>query len=389
MQAKGVRIAVALCSVLLSTHSHAAEDRAEVEKVVAQAVQPVMQRYGIPGMAVGVVVDGHGQVYDYGVASKATGRPVTDDTLFELGSVSKTFTATLASYAQVGGHLSLSHSASEYLPALRGSSFDRVSLLNLGTHTSGGLPLQVPDEVTNDDQLMGYFQSWKPTYAPGTYRTYANPSIGLLGLVAAKSMGGNFDALIERRLFPALGMNQAYLDVPRAETGNYAQGYTKAGVPTRMAPGVLASEAYGVKTTAADMVRFVEANMRMIDLPDDLQRAIIDTHTGYYRIGAMTQDLIWEQYGYPVALDDLLAGNSDKVSYEANPAAKLDPPSAPREDVLLNKTGSTNGFAAYVAFIPEKKIGIVLLANKNFPIAARVTAGHKILTRLDGGATEH
>lgn len=384
----GIAVA-ALCSMLLSTRSHAAEDSADVEKVVTQAVQPVMERYGVPGMAVGVVVDGHGHVYDYGVASKATGKPVTDDTLFELGSVSKTFTATLASYAQVGGHLSLSDSASEYLPALRGSSFDRVSLLNLGTHTSGGLPLQVPDKVTNDDQLMKYFQSWKPTYAPGTYRTYANPSIGLLGLVAAKSMGGSFDALIERRLFPALGMNHAYLDVPRAETGNYAQGYTTADVPTRMTPGVLASEAYGVRTTAADMVRFVEANMRMIDLPEDLHRAIIDTHTGYYRIGAMTQDLIWEQYGYPVALDDLLAGNSAKVSYEANPAAKLDPPSRPQDDVLLNKTGSTNGFAAYVAFIPGKKIGIVLLANKNFPIAARVTAGHEILTRLDGGATRH
>jgi len=60
-----------------------------------------------------------------------------------------------------------------------------------------------------------------------------------------------------------------------------------------MTPGVLASEAYGIRTSVGDLLRFVEANMRMLDLDEKLQRAITDTHTGYYRIGAMTQDLIW------------------------------------------------------------------------------------------------
>ena len=71
----------------------------------------------------------------------------------------------------------------------------------------------------------------------------------------------------------------------------------------------------------------------------------------------MTQDLIWEQYQYPAALPDLLEGNSDKVSLEANPVVKLDPPLPPGENVLINKTGSTNGFAAYAAFVPGKKVG--------------------------------
>jgi CubicO group peptidase (beta-lactamase class C family) len=134
------------------------------------------------------------------------------------------------------------------------------------------------------------------------------------------------------------------------------------------------------------MIRFLEANMHLVRLGGELQRAIDETHTGYFRAGGMTQDLIWEQYPYPVGPEQLLAGNSDAMTYQAIIAAKLSPPLRPRPDVLINKTGSTNGFSSYVAFIPAKKLGIVILANKNYPITSRVTAAYQILSQLDGRA---
>lgn len=335
-------IAILCVSLLLPRYNYAADaNKANLEKVVAHAIRPVMERYRVPGMAVGIVVKGQNYVYDYGTASKATGRAVTSNTLFEIGSISKTFTATLAAYAQVNGKLALTDMASKHLPSLRGSAFDLVSLLNLGTHTSGGLPLQVPDDITNNAQLMAYFQSWKPTYPPGSYRIYANTGIGMLGMITAKSMNEDFVTLMEGKLFPDLGMKNTYLDVPKAQTENYAQGYTATDTPVRMTPGVLASETYGIRTSVGDLLRFVEANMRMLDLDEKLQRAITDTHTGYYRVGAMTQDLIWEQYQYPVKLQDLLAGNSAKIIFEANPVIAIDPPLQSKDDVLINKTERT------------------------------------------------
>jgi beta-lactamase class C len=356
----------------------------EISDMIADVIRPLMREYRIPGMAVAVTVNGENYFYNYGVASIETQKPITSDTLFEIGSDSKIFTATLASYAQVNGKLLLSDSASKYLPSLRGSSFDSISLLNLGTHTSGGLPLQVPETIGNTDQLMDYFRHWQPTYAAGTHRIYSNPGIGLLGMIAAQSMHESFDDAIEKKLFPMLGMKHSYINVPSDQMKDYAQGYTKQGAPIRLNAGVLSSEAYGVKSSTADMARFVAANMQIIKLDGKLQRAIDNTHTGYYRSGEITQDLIWEQYPYPVELKQVLAGNSDAMLYQATKATELNPPLQPQANVLINKTGTTNGFASYVAFVPAQKLGIVILANRNYPITARVTASYQILNQLGG-----
>ena len=372
-------------SCLVSTSLHAAgqPDRAQAAKIVDSAIRPLMRQNNIPGIAVAITCNGRDYFFNYGVASRQTREPVTPATLFEIGSVSKTFTATLASYAQLEGKLSFDDAASKHLPELRGSAFDKVSLLNLGTHTAGGLPLQVPDEIGNQAQLMDYFKHWQPLYPADAQRVYSNPGIGMLGMIAAKSLNRPFEDAIEKMLFPALGITHSYLDVPPNRMSDYAQGYTKKDAPIRMQPGVLASEAYGVRSNTADLLRFVQANMQTLKLDDIWQRAVIDTHTGYFKAGELTQDLIWEQYAYPVTLERLLAGNSDAMALNATPATRLTPPSTPENDVLINKTGSTNGFGAYIAFIPGRKIGIVMLANKNYPNAARIKAAYDILTTLD------
>jgi beta-lactamase class C len=376
---------VALLGALIGLQStgHAVAAQAgDVRTIVTQAVVPLMKQYGIPGMAVGITIDGRHYIFDYGVASKETGKPVDRSTLFEIGSITKTFTASLASYAQVVGKLSLYEDVSADFPPLRGTSFDHISLVNLGTHTAGGLPLQFPDAVQNDSDALRYYQQWRPSHPAGTYRLYSNPSIMLLGLVAAKRLGSNFISSMQQLIFNPLGLRDTFLIVPKNQLSRYAQGYTSAGKPRRMLPGPLAPEAYGIRTTASDVLRFVDANMRVGPLDGRLRRAIEATHTGYYRLGAMTQDLVWEQYHYPVSLPNLLQGNSDHVILEENRVTPVDPPSAPGSDVIINKTGSTNGFGAYVAFIPQQKIGIVLLANKSYPISARVTTAYRILEHI-------
>ena len=213
-----------------------------IGKTVEERIRPVMEEYGIPGMAVGVTAGGESRVFLFGVASKKDDRKVTADTLFEIGSVSKTFTGLLTAYAEQQRLLSLEDKASRHWPALKGSSFDAISIIELGTYTAGGLPLQFPDSVGNDEQMLAYFTKWRPEYSPGSKRLDSNPSLGLMGRLTALSMGSPFAEIMEKSIFPKLGLKSTYIQVPANRMADYAWGYSKDDKPVRVTPGVLDAE---------------------------------------------------------------------------------------------------------------------------------------------------
>ncbi|MCO3884556.1 PDC family class C beta-lactamase [Pseudomonas aeruginosa] len=355
-----------------------------LKALVDAAVQPVMKANDIPGLAVAISLKGEPHYFSYGLASKEDGRRVTPETLFEIGSVSKTFTATLAGYALAQDKMRLDDRASQHWPALQGSRFDGISLLDLATYTAGGLPLQFPDSMQKDQaQIRDYYRQWQPTYAPGSQRRYSNPSIGLFGYLAARSLGQPFERLMEQQVFPALGLEQTHLDVPEAALAQYAQGYGKDDRPLRVGPGPLDAEGYGVKTSAADLLRFVDANLHPERLDRPWAQALDATHRGYYKVGDMTQGLGWEAYDWPISLKRLQAGNSTPMALQPHRIARLPAPQALEGQRLLNKTGSTNGFGAYVAFVPGRDLGLVILANRNYPNAERVKIAYAILSGLE------
>ena len=354
-----------------------------IEETVNAVIQPLMKQQDIAGMAVAITHNGQRQFFNYGVASKDTRKTVTDQTLFEVGSVSKTFTATLGAYAQAQGKLQLSDSVGGHAPELRGSALENVRLLDLATYSAGGLPLQFPDDADHPDRMFSYYQAWKPLYPASTQRLYSNPSIGLFGYLAARSLGQPFDDVMQQTLMPGLGLKRSYVGVPQDQLGRYAQGYAKDGKPVRVGPGALDSEAYGVKTSSADLIRFVEANLRPQTLDEPLRQAIATTHTGFYRVGQMNQGLGWEFYPAPFTLEDLLAGNTPQMALAPQKVEALSPPRPAPDGSWINKTGSTNGFGAYAAFVSGKELGIVILANKNYPIEERIKAAHKILAALE------
>ncbi|AVR95042.1 class C beta-lactamase [Pseudoduganella armeniaca] len=366
--------------LLLPLTGFAAPDPAALRAIVDGTIRPLMAEHDLPGMAVAVTVDGQSAIFNYGLASRADNKPVDDRTVFEIGSVSKTIAATLASWAQVQGKLSLADHPSKFWPALKDSAIDTATLLHLGTYTPGGLPLQFPDELTDPEPLR-YYRDWKPVARPGAIREYSNPSLGLFGHVTAKALGRDYADAVETIVFPAFGMNSSYVNLPEAKRADYAWGY-RDDKPVHSTDEPFSAVTYGVRTTAADLLRFVQANMAPQRLEPAMRRAVEGTHVGYFRVGGMVQGLGWEQYGYPAKLQTLLDGNSESMIWDRQAARQLKSPTVPAGPTLYNKTGSTGGFGAYVLFVPEQKVGIVLLANRNYPIPARVHAAYVILEKL-------
>lgn len=375
-----------IASLLLIAGSAHASPKPDFDAQLRRAADTFMRTNHIPGMAIAITVDGKERYYNFGVASKQTRQKVSSDTLFELGSISKTFIATLATYAQADGKLSLDRHVEDYLPQFQGRPFGKVALFDLGTHTAGGFPLQVPDEVKDQQQLFAWLKAWQPRYAEGSKRSYANPSIGMLGLITAERMGQRYADALEHTLLPKLGLAGTYVRVPDARKGDYAQGYNSDDRPVRVDLGVLGDEAYGVVSSAKDLLHYLHVQLGETAVDPLTRRAIADTRISYYQSGPMTQDLAWEQYPWPVNHDDLLRGNATAMVREDQPVTALRPPHPPTDEVLLNKTGSTGGFGAYIAFVPVRKLGLVILTNRSHATEARVEFAYEVLQLLEPDA---
>ncbi|MDF2999819.1 MAG: Beta-lactamase [Xanthobacteraceae bacterium] len=369
-------------SSLLPSGARAAEG--DFQRRAADIFPPLMKAHDIPGLVVGLSRAGRHEFFAAGVTARKDGRPVDADTLFELGSVSKTFNVALAALASERGRLALDKPLAEVLPRFKGTAFGALTPIDLATHATSGMPLQVPDGVKTDAALMDWLAAWKPAAPPQTRRAYSNISIGMLGRVTAAALGTSYTEAAQGTLFPMLGLKGTFIDVPASAKARYAQGYNRANKPVRVTPGLLDAEAYGVKSSARDMLRFLDAHLGTAPVPAELAAALALTRIGYFETASYVQDMVWEQYPWPVGLDRLIAGNSMDMALKSQPITRLVPPLRPQKDVFINKTGSTAGFGAYAVMLPAQRTGIVILANRGYPNGERVKAAHGLIEALAG-----
>ncbi|GBQ86151.1 class C beta-lactamase [Asaia krungthepensis] len=362
-------------SPIASTRADTLDDRIET------AFAPLVSRYDVPGLVIGVTQDGVHHFYATGLASRADKRPVTPDTLFELGSMSKIFTATLAALAVERGKMALGDTVAHHLCNDQCRIGNDLTLLDLATHHSGGLPLQVPETIHDINGLIAWLKTWQPP-EPGA-RSYSNVSIGLLGFISGQSLGLPYAEAAQTILFPALNLHHTWIQVPHDDMGHYAYGYDrKTDAAIRVHPGVLADEAYGVKSTARDMLALLDVELGLGHPPAEIGRAVALTQKGRFLTAFFTQDMIWEHYPWPTPLQPMMLGNGYDFILKPQPVKVLSLDTPQNNAVIFNKTGSTDGFGGYIVMIPSRRIGIIMLANRNTPNEARVQATYTLLRAL-------
>lgn len=358
--------------------------------IVNNTMQTWMKKQGIPGAAVQVYSQGIPHAYYFGVESLKTGKPVTENTIFEVGSWTKVLTCLLAAEEANAGKLKLTDAVTQYLPYLGeypNTPFKSITLLNLGTHTAG-LPFSVSDDIKSPKELPHYLAHWQPSAPVGTHWAYSNVSIGLLGDAIAAETHENINDLYIHQLFQPLGMSSTGFYVSKAHQADYAQSYDINGQPVPHLPLRLFPAAGAVKMSARDAGLFLKAALNMPGTPTKIAEAMKTTQTPYARTADFEQGLGWVIYPITYPISQKTRENLLNPSTDMDMGPLPSKPVAKNEQnfngsFLMDKTGATNGFRAYIVVIPNKKSGVVILTNRYVSNAEIIKTGREILLNLD------
>jgi N-acyl-D-amino-acid deacylase len=187
-----------------------------------------MTRQGIPGVAVGIVDHGKVTTRGYGLANVEQMTPVTDETIFESGSLGKMFTATAVMLQVEQGKLALSDPITKFFPDAP-AAWRGITVRNLLNHTSG-----IPDYTTSsfdyrkdytEDELAHIAMGLTPEFAAGSRWNYSNTGYVLLGIIVHKVSGQFYGDVLADRVFKPLSMTTARIIDESAIIPNRAGGY--------------------------------------------------------------------------------------------------------------------------------------------------------------------
>lgn len=239
---------------------------------------------GHPGGAVIGLLHGTGEaVHAFGAVDSTGPRP-TARTLFEIGSITKTFTGLLLAQAVEERRLQPSAPIRPLLPdsvvlsvadsVRRASPDSTVTLLHLATHRSGlpRLPANLRAEANpwdpyaayGDSALYAFLDGYELPRAPGTAYAYSNIGAGLLGHLLARRADTNYAALVHERIAEPLGLCDTRIRLSPVQDRRFAQGHNRAGAPTSPWHFDALAGAGALRSTAADLLAYLRAHRRVL-----------------------------------------------------------------------------------------------------------------------------
>jgi CubicO group peptidase (beta-lactamase class C family) len=297
------------------------------------------------GIVVGVLQDGHRRFVAYGSAGPGRA-PLDEHTLFEIGSISKTFSGVLLADAVVRGEVKIDAPVASVLPTgtvVPSRDGRQITLEELATHTSA-LP-RLPDNLTpasaqdpyadyDARRLYAFLAVYKLPRAPGESVEYSNLGGGLLGhALTLCARSPDWGALVAQRITGPLGMRETYVSVPADARARLSVGHDAAldSVPAWNFD-VLAG-AGALRSSAADLLTWLEAQLDTANGP--IARAVAMARTP--RTPANS--------GSRIALGWIVGGSSAHPIWWHN--------------------GGTGGFRSFAAFDPSRKAAIVVLSNSS------------------------
>ena len=201
---------------------------------LSEFVESTAQGFGIPGASVGVLVDGKQSYATYGVTSIENPLPVDTNTLFLLGSVSKTYTATALMRLVFEGRIELDAPVRRYIPELKladEQTAAAVTVKQLLNHTSGMSSGMILETGEGDNALANYVAALPELHliaSPGQMASYSQAGYSLAGRVIEKVTGMTFESAMATLLFEPLGLSNSFSARDEVMTRRFAVGHNRS-----------------------------------------------------------------------------------------------------------------------------------------------------------------
>ena len=241
--------------------------------IIARLDKCVAQQKRAPGIVIGILDDRGAKVFAQGVCENGQSAPVNGDTIFEIGSVTKVFTALLLQEMADSGEVKLDDPISKYLPSTVKTPVRNgreITLADLATQTSG-LP-RMPDNFDPKnsgnpyadytvEQLHDFLSRYQLKRDIGDKYEYSNLGVGLLGHVLALRAGTNYEALVMRRICDPLRMSSTRLTLTPELKARLAPGHDAAGSTVENWDFQALAGCGGLRSTANDLLKFLAANI--------------------------------------------------------------------------------------------------------------------------------
>lgn len=242
------------------------------EQELQERLDEAAERLEVPGVAVGMIVDGEERYAFHGVTSIENPLPVDEHTLFQSGSTGKTFTGTALLRLVDRGDIDLDAPVKTYLPDFRVKDPDtteKVTVLQLLNHTAGWAGDVMTDTGAGDDALeryVGLLVDAQQDTPPGEAFSYNNSALSVAGHLIARTMDTTYEAAMEELLFEPLGLDHSYFFLNEIMTRRFAAGHNQKadGSIVVARPWALArggAPAGGISTNAGDLITWARFHL--------------------------------------------------------------------------------------------------------------------------------
>jgi CubicO group peptidase (beta-lactamase class C family) len=317
-------------------------DDAAIRQILTRRID--VERRSV-GVVVGLISPAGRRVVSYGALDTSGRVPVNADTLFEIGSITKTFTALLLQDMVLRGEVSLDDPVSRYLPpGAQAPSFgDRqITLRQLATHTAA-LPHDLPspgatrmEDVfshTSEADLYRFLATYQLPREPGAQWEYSNLGVGLLGVALSRRSGLDLESLIRARITGPLGMTSTGLAIPPSQQARLATGHDAYLRPVAaIAIGPAEAAAGQLRSSANDMLKLLAAELGYVKTPLKPAMDAMLTVDQPGMSGVFRQSLGWMVLNLPTGQ-------------------------------IVTHSGGTFGQRAFAAFNRKTREGVVVLTN--------------------------